>query len=180
MNSGRRQSGQGLVELLVGMTVSLIVITALLGVAYAASAAYAQWSAPIARTSASNALSGLVIALRADMSRYQLCSGQGQDVTALNLCLPNQSGSAFPVSYTVPAGETTSPFEAVRAETFVGQNVLAADLPGKPVYEFSCTRAGTVSSGWIHVAVSDTSGLFASAWVPFRSPIWRGAQSQCG
>ncbi len=121
--SARGQRGQTLVELLVGITVTGIVLAALAGLLFTVSDRFDHWSSRV-----QNASDGADVAsaIQADGHRYAVCASG----SALDFCIPGRCGSPV-VTYDVHTSGSTyviTRSDSQQDDTFVGR------LPDQPQF----------------------------------------------
>jgi hypothetical protein len=161
----RSQSGQSLVELLVGSIVTVIVLAGLTGILYTVSDQFAGWGHRV-----NTATEGVALAraLQTDTHRYAPCRGSGGQ--SLGLCIPTQSCAAPLVTYAAQS-QNGSRWVVTRTEASGPMALVVAHAPGQPA--FSVVDQGTVNGlfvGAIRVTGIRSGSSSDPVTVPFRAP----------
>jgi hypothetical protein len=150
MTRRRAQTGQTVVELLVGMAVSSLVLGALVGLAFAVQGAFRHWDEPIQQAQVSENIAPLLASIQADGERY----------------IASQSGAEL--VFCQPGGEGKVTYETVRGSMTVqrvSDNGTGATLPGTP----TPTPATIVATG--------LASMPSYSIIPATSPSPSGAVS---
>jgi hypothetical protein len=158
----RSQSGQSLVELLVGSIVTVIVLAGLTGILYTVSDQFAGWGH---RVNTATEGVALVAALQADTHRYAPCQAVS-GAPSLGLCIPTQSCSNPVITYAVQGTAITrtegigGPMTLVVAHAASSSNFTVLDRGS----------ANDLAVGAIMVIGVRSTSSTDPLTVPFRAP----------
>jgi hypothetical protein len=148
MSRRRRQSGLGLVELIVGMMVTTAVMVGLVGVIYEAQQGYTLWSQRVRGAVNVNLLPS---AIQSDANVYLGCS---PDADTLAFCAG--VGGPRVATYSPqlhPAGGQVGvdTYDIIRTGVDGRQLVVLRSVGNAPSYKVRCNDNGSVTVGYVDV-----------------------------
>ena len=154
----RPQAGLSIVELIIGMAVTSLILTGIVGIIFGVNNSYLSWVGRIANASAGDVLAE---AVQADAHRFIACSA-----TAAELDFCGVDGTSPAVIY---RSQGPAPYYVIRRAGNQSE-VLVRGLAAPPAFHVDCDPLAGVGSGYIEV---DGINGIGALRVYYRSPFGR-------